>query len=299
MTSRELVVTLVLLAALWGASFIFMRLGAAEFGPVALSALRVAGAALCLLPLLRARDDWSALRRHALPIVVVGLFNSALPFVFGSAATLVLGGGLAAVFNASSPLWGAAIAWFWLGERLSCTRVLGLTLGFAGVIGLAAAKSGLAPAGQAELVLLASASALAAALCYGFAVHYTRRRLNDVPPMALAAGSQLAAALVLAVPALWWWPAQPPSATAWLALAALAMMCTALAYILYFRLIARAGAAKAIAVTFLIPVFAMAWGALFLDERIDAAMVAGCAVILLGTALATGLWPRAGTSRAP
>lgn len=293
MTPRELTVTLTLLAALWGASFIFMRLGAAEFGPVALSALRVAGAALCLLPLVRLRDDWSALRRHAGPIAVVGLFNSALPFVFAAAATLVLGGGLAAVFNASSPLWGAAIAWFWLGERLSGMRMLGLALGFAGVVGLAAAKSGLAPAGQGGVVLLASASALAAALCYGFAVHYARRRLGDVAPMALAAGSQLAAALLLALPALWWWPAQPPSTQAWLALAALAVLCTALAYILYFRLIARAGASKAIAVTFLIPVFAMTWGALFLGERIDAAMLAGCVVILLGTALATGLWPRA------
>jgi drug/metabolite transporter (DMT)-like permease len=292
MTSRELVVTLVLLAALWGASFIFMRMGAAEFGPVALSALRAAGAALCLLPILVAPDDRRALRRHVRAIGVVGLFNSALPFVFGSAATLVLGGGPAAVFNASSPLWGAAIAWFWLGERLRSTRVLGLGLGFAGVVGLAAAKSGLAPAGQGNMVLLASASALAAALCYGFAVHYTRRRLSDVPPMALAAGSQLAAALLLAVPALLWWPSQAPSAQAWLALAALAVFCTALAYILYFRLILRAGAAKAIAVTFLIPVFAMAWGALLLAERIDAAMLTGCAVILIGTALATGLWRR-------
>jgi drug/metabolite transporter (DMT)-like permease len=293
MKASELVATLIVLAALWGASFIFMRMGASEFGPVALAALRVAGAALCLLPLLKARDDWHVLRRHALPIGVVGLFNSALPFTFGAAATLVLGGGLAAVFNASSPLWGAAIAWLWLGERLSGTRVLGLGLGFAGVIGLAAAKSGLAPPGQGGAVLIASASALVAALCYGFAVHYTRRRLSDVPPLALAAGSQLAAALMLALPALLWWPARPPSAQSWLALAALAVLCTALAYILYFRLIARAGAAKAIAVTFLIPVFAMAWGALFLGERVDAAMLAGCAVILLGTALATGLWPRA------
>jgi drug/metabolite transporter (DMT)-like permease len=293
MTARELAATLIALAALWGASYVFMRLGAAEFGPVALSALRVAGAALCLLPLLKARDDWRALRRHALPIGVVGLFNSALPFVLSAAATLVLGGGLAAVFNASSPLWGAAIAWFWLHERLSRKRTFGLALGFAGVVGLVAAKSGLAPAGQGSGVLLASASALAAALCYGFAVHYARRRLRDVPPLALAAGSQLAAALLLALPALLWWPAQAPSAQAWAALAALAVLCTALAYILYFRLITRAGAAKAIAVTFLIPVFAMAWSALFLGERIDAAMLAGCAVILLGTALATGLWPRA------
>jgi len=109
-----------------------------------------------------------------------------------------------------------------------------------------------------------------------------------VPPMAQAAGSQLSAAVVLLLPALWAWPSVNPSATAWLAVGALSLACTGLAYVLYFRLIAHAGAANAMSVTFLIPAFAIAWGWLFLGEKPTAAMLAGCAVILLGTALATG-----------
>jgi drug/metabolite transporter (DMT)-like permease len=296
MGRRELVATLALLAALWGASFIFMRMGAADFGPVALSALRVGGAAACLLPLAMWRGEIAALRRHAGPIFIVGLTNSALPFVASAWSTLALGGALAAIFNATSPLWGALIAWAWLGERPGGWRTAGLALGFGGVVALAAAKSGLAPSVAGYSVPAAIAAGLAAAACYGYAVNFTRKRLQGVPPMAVAAGSQLSAALLLAVPAAWLWPSEPPDARAWLATAALAVLCTALAYILYFRLIARAGAVRAIAVTFLVPLFAMVWGALWLGERIDAAMLVGCAVILAGTALATGLWPRRTTA---
>jgi drug/metabolite transporter (DMT)-like permease len=116
-----------------------------------------------------------------------------------------------------------------------------------------------------------------------------RRRLRGVPPLAVAAGSQLAATLVTLPPALLLWPATPLPAHAWATAAALAFACTGIAYILYFRLVAHVGGANAIAVTFLIPAFAIAWGWMFLDERVTAALVAGCLVILLGTALATGL----------
>ena len=122
-----------------------------------------------------------------------------------------------------------------------------------------------------------------------FSANFTKKRLQGVAPMAVAAGSQLAAALLLALPALWWWPAALPSAHAWAMVALLALLCTGLAYLLYFRLIAHVGAANAIAVTFLIPAFAVLWGWLFLAEALTPAMAIGCAVILLGTALATGV----------
>ncbi len=117
----------------------------------------------------------------------------------------------------------------------------------------------------------------------------TKKHLAGVPPLAVAAGSQLGAALVLALPAALWWPAVAPSAGAWATTALLAVLCTGVAYLLYFRLIARIGPANAIAVTFLIPAFAVLWGALFLAETVTPAMVLGCAVIVAGTALATGL----------
>ncbi len=129
---------------------------------------------------------------------------------------------------------------------------------------------------------------LAATVFYGFSANFTKKHLNGVPPLAVAAGSQGFAALFLCVPAVLLWPATMPSAPAWGAVAALAVLCTGVAYILFFRLIAHIGAANAISVTFLIPVFGVLWGALFLDETVTGAMAAGCVVIVLGTALATG-----------
>jgi drug/metabolite transporter (DMT)-like permease len=285
---------LLLLAALWGASFLFLRMGAGEFGPATLAGLRVAGAALVLLPLLYWNAaGLAALRSHWRPIAVVGLTNSALPFLAFGYAVLTIPAGLASIFNAAAPLFGAAIAWGWLGERPGPIRLLGLAIGFAGVAGLAVAKArhGVSGAGDAAALAtgLAIAACIAATVSYGFAANYTRRRLAGVPPLAVAAGSQATAALWLAVPMLWWWPAQVPSPTAWGALALLAVVCTGFAYLLYFRLIAHVGAGNAIAVTFLIPGFAVGWGALVLGERITTEMVIGCAVILAGTALATGL----------
>jgi drug/metabolite transporter (DMT)-like permease len=280
---------LLLLGAIWGGSFLFMRLGAADFGALALSLLRVSGASLMLLPLLAWRGELPALRRHWRAIAVVGLINSALPFVLFSLAALVLGAGLMAVFNATAPLWGAFFAWVWLGEKLDRARLLGLAIGVAGVVGLAWGKAGLQVGAGGMSPALGMAACVAATVLYGLAANYTRRRLAGVAPLALAAGSQMSAAAVLLVPALWAWPAVMPSATAWGAVALLSLLCTGLAYVLYFRLIANAGATNAISVTFLVPGFAMLWGWLFMGERPTPAMLLGCGVILLGTALATGL----------
>lgn len=276
---------LVALAAIWGASFLFMRLGAGEFGPVALAAVRVGGAALVLMPLLAWRGQLGELRRHWRAVFVVGAANSALPFLLFSYAALAISAGLSSIFNASTPLWGALIAAWWLRDRPTPARALGLAIGFAGVIGLAWEKASFKPGGSGWAIV----ACLAAALSYGFAANFTKKRLQGVAPLAVAAGSQLAAALLLALPALVWWPAAMPSANAWTMVALLALLCTGLAYLMYFRLIAHVGAANAIAVTFLIPAFAVLWGWLFLAEPLTPAMAVGCAVILLGTALATGV----------
>lgn len=287
MKARDLA-ELLLLGALWGGSFLFMRLGAVEFGPLALVFIRVAGAALLLLPLLLARGEGAALRRHWRAIAVVGVVNSALPFLLFAAAALVLGAALMSVFNATAPIWGALVAWLWLRERLTPTRLLGLAIGLAGVVGLAWGKADFRAGDHGVSPAFGIAACIAAALLYGVAANVSRRHLSGVPPLAVAAGSQSAAALVLALPALLAWPAQAPGAAAWCSAVALAVACTGLAYVLFFRLIAHAGAANAVSVTFLIPGFAMLWGWLALGERPSRQMLVGCAVILLGTALATG-----------
>ena len=276
---------LFVLAALWGGSFLFMRMGAAEFGPVALAAVRVIGATLCLLPLLQWRGQMGVLRTHWRPIFVVGVTNSALPFLCFSYAALSITAGLSSIFNAATPLFGAVIAWLWLKDRLTPSRILGLCVGFAGVLWLAWDKATFKPGGSGWAVV----ACLAATLLYGISANYTKKRLAGVAPLAVATGSQLSAALVLALPAAWWWPSMAPSPSAWLTATALAVLCTAVAYVLYFRLIAHIGPANAIAVTFLIPVFAVLWGRLFLAEGITTAMFFGCMAILLGTGLATGM----------
>jgi drug/metabolite transporter (DMT)-like permease len=276
---------LITLAALWGASFLFMRMGAAEFGPVALSAVRVIGATLFLLPLLKARGQVAALARHWRPIFVVGVMNSALPFLCFSYAALSITAGLSSIFNAATPLFGAVIAWAWLKDRLTPSRIVGLAIGFAGVLWLAWDKASFKPGGSGWAIV----ACLAATLCYGVSASYTKKRLTGVPPLAVATGSQLSAALALVLPAIVWWPQTMPSHGAWIAAALLAVGCTGIAYLLYFRLIAHVGPANAIAVTFLIPVFAVVWGWIFLDEGLTSQMVIGCAVILVGTGLTTGV----------
>jgi drug/metabolite transporter (DMT)-like permease len=246
------------------------------------------------------RGEVPALRQHWKPIALVGISNSALPFICYGFAAQFITAGLASIFNAATPLFTALIAWLWLREALTRWRVLGLLIGLAGVLGLAWNKAGLKDGADQHSVALAVAACLAATVMYGFAACFTRRHLQGVPSMALAAGSQLSATLVLALPALWAWPSQLPSLRAWAMVLALAVLCTGVAYVLYFRLLAHAGATNASSVTFLIPVFAMAWGGLLLGETATPAMLVGGAVILVGTALAMGLWPHtAAVSPAP
>ena len=280
---------LLVLAALWGASFLLLRMGAGDFGPIALSAVRVTGAALLLVPLLAWRGQLAALRGHWRPILWVGLTNTALPFLCFSYAALSISAGMSSIFNAASPLFGALVARLWLRERLTPPRMLGLAIGFAGVLGMAWNSASFKAGGSGWAVV----ACIAGTFFYGFSPNYAKRHLQGVPPLAIAAGSQLAASLLLLGPAVLWWPAQPLSTASWVMGGVLAFVCTGLAYLLYFRLIARIGPANAITVTFLIPAFAVVWGWLFLDERVTLAMVAGCAVIVLGTALATGVlrWP--------
>ncbi|HMC15472.1 MAG TPA: DMT family transporter, partial [Albitalea sp.] len=220
---------LIALAAIWGGSFLFMRVGAPEFGFVALAGLRVIGAALVLLPLVAMRGELPALRQHWRPIFFVGLTNSALPFVLFSYAALSISAGLSSIFNAGAPLFGALIAWLWLRDKLSTPRVLGLIVGFVGVFGLAWSKATLKTDGSSAA--LAIGACLLATLSYGFSANFAKRYLTGVAPIATAAGSQLSAAVALLVPTLLLWPSQAPSLSAWVNVLLLAVLCTGLAYI--------------------------------------------------------------------
>ncbi|MEC5213540.1 drug/metabolite transporter (DMT)-like permease [Polaromonas sp. CG_9.5] len=287
-----------LLAAIWGSSFLFMRMGAVEFGALPTAAVRVAIAALFLLPLVWLRGLLPVLRKNWKPVFFIGLLNSGIPFACIAFALLSISTGLSSILNATVPMFGALIAWIWLKDRPTASRILGLVIGFAGVALLAwdqatfkAGNPGVAPGWAVLASLLACA-------CYGISASFTKRYLSGLPPLVTAAGSQIGATLGLALPALWLWPARMPGASAWLALLAVGVVCTGIAYILFFRLIENAGPARALSVTFVVPVFAVLYGVLFLGESVTPWMVGCAGVIVGGTALATGLL-KLGRDRTP
>lgn len=279
----------ILLAAIWGSSFLFMRYAVVDFGALPTAFVRVAIAALFLLPLVWWRGLGAAFRQHARTVCLIGVINSGIPFALFAFALLSISTGLSAILNATVPLFGAVIAWLWLGDRPNGSRVLGLAIGFAGVALLASEKASFTPGPSGVAPAWAVLACLAATVCYGIAASATKRYLTGVPPLVLAAGSQLGATLGLALPALWLWPAQRPGTQAWLAVTVVGVLCTGVAYVLYFRLIERLGPARSLAVTFVVPVFAVIYGAVFLSEAVTSWMILCGAVIVLGTALATGL----------
>ncbi|AOI91770.1 multidrug DMT transporter permease [Burkholderia pseudomultivorans] len=285
---------LTVLAALWGASFLFIRIGVAEFGVAPLMALRVGIGALFLTALALTRfkpaDLVARLRRHAWPLFVVGVLNSGAPFCLFAFAELTLSAGVTSVINATTPLWGALVAYLWLKDRLSLPRALGLVIGFAGVLTLVWDQIAHAHGSAgASATALAAAAALGATLLYGIAANYTKRRLGGVDPLINATGSMIGSTVLLLPFALATWPAAPVSAHAWGAVLGLGIACTGIAYFIFFYLISHVGPARAITVTFVIPVFGLLWGALFLGEHVSLAMIEGCAIVLVGTALATGV----------
>jgi len=282
------IIELVILAALWGASFLFMRIAVPEFGAVALIEARVLIAGLVLLPFWWFREP--ALRRaqitqHWHQIFIVGLLNSSVPFVLFAYSMLYITGGMAAILNGTAPIWGAVVAWAWLSNRLALNGVLGLIIGFLGVVLLVSGELDVATQGKS----LAIAAAAFAPVLYGIAANYTSEKLSEVSPLSIATFSQIASALSLLPLLFWFIPTKMPSLNAWLALLALAVLCTSLAYLMYFRLLAEIGSTKAITVTFLIPMFGSLWGALFINEQITLMMLVGMGTILLGTALVVGV----------
>ncbi len=282
------------LGALWGSSFLFMHFSTVEFGPLPTAAGRVGIAAAFLLPIMLLRGLWPELKKHWPKIFLLGIFNSAIPFACFSFSLLAITTGLSAILNATVPMFGALIAWAWLKDKPATSRIIGLVIGFAGVALLAwdkatftadaANPSGIAP-GWAVL------ACLLACVCYGIAASFTKKYMGGIHPLVTATGSQLGASLALCIPAALLWPSEMPSAMAWSALVALGIACTGVAYILFFRLIASAGPQRTLTVTFLIPVFAVFYGAVFLKESVTPWMLLCAVVIVCGTALAMGLLP--------
>jgi len=282
MTPRQIAMLLVL-AALWGASFLFMRVAVPALGPIVLADARVAIAGTALLAYAVAMGARPALRARWRDYLLLGAVNAALPFSLLAAAELEIEASLAAVLNAMAPMCGAIVGAVWLRRRVTHGAKLGLVLGVAGV----ALVVGLSHFTIDLPFVLAVLACLAAAFAYGIGANLVRVRFAGESPLALAIGQQLAAAVVL-LPLL---PVVPlratPDAVDVACMLALALGSTGVAYLLYFRLLAELGATGGMTVIFVVPVFGVLWGALFLDEAIHLATVAGGAVILLSVWLIT------------
>lgn len=275
---------LVLLGAIWGASFLFMRIAVPEFGAIALVELRVAIGALFLILVLLWQGDTKEMPRLVVPLTFVGIFGSALPFVLFAYGTLSISAGTAAVVNATAPLFAAVVGYVWLRDRLRPAQSIGLAIGFGGVLLLLWDRIALNVEGAGWAI----GACLIAALSYGVSVNYTKKKLTGISPVVNATGSQIAAAVLLLPLAIAYWPEAPVSARSWISAVALGVVCTGFAFILYFRLIARTGPARAITVTYLVPVFGILWGLIFLHEPVSLGMLGACTVVLVGIALATG-----------
>lgn len=270
---------LLLLAAIWGASFMFNRITAPVLGPVLTADLRtlIAGIALAIyFGLTGFNPEW---RRWGRQYVIVGVLTSGLPFLLWAYAALSLTAGLMSVLNATSPMWGALWSAVLLRERLNARRIVGLVIGVVGVALVTRPEPG------ADLAYPAIMAALAAAFCYGLAGAYMKRWTSGVPSRGMAVGTQMAAGIIL-IPFIALSPPQAaPSALVVASALALGLVCGAIAYLLYFRLIADIGATGALTVTYLIPIFGVLWGAVFLGEAVTVSMLAGMVVVILGTVL--------------
>ena len=267
------------LAAIWGASFMFQRVAAPEFGAIPLAALRLALGAVVLLPFLWRERIHFPLRLWP-TLLLIGAINSAIPFALFAWASQYAPAGIVAISNSLAVMFTALVAFAFYGERVGGRHLVALVAGFAGVVILASAKVAGASTG------LAVFAGTFAAFLYGVGVNLVKRKLADLPPIALAAATLGCAALVLLPFAIARWPDTPVSGWSWASAVALGVVCSGIAYALYYRLIQRVGGNRAVTVTYLVPLFAVLWAWLLLGETPTWRMALAGALILGSVALA-------------
>jgi drug/metabolite transporter (DMT)-like permease len=277
---------LVALGAMWGASYLFMRLAVPHLGPALMIELRVVVAGLLLLAFMFMAGRGSAWRRHWRPWLFIAVVGTAVPFTLIAEALRTIDASTAAILNALVPLFTTIVAAIWIRDRITPAKAAGIALSIAGT----AVLVGWTPQPMSAKELLAASMSVAATILYGINIVFSRVHLRDATPAATSAYTLLLAGAVL----LPFTPldrnlAAVPWST-WMALLGLAIVSTTVAFIYYYRLIADIGPVKASTVTLLVPVFGMIWGVLFLGEPLTPGRVAGCAIILSGCALILGLF---------
>ena len=283
---------IVLLGALWGAAFMFMRVAAPEFGAFSMAAARVGLACVIMLVLVAALRQSLEFRKRWKTYLAVGAVNTAIPFVAYSFAAIHISAGYSAIANSMTPVWSALIMWLWFKEPLGALKWLGIVCAFAGVLVLV----GLQPVALTPLVIAAMLAAVLAAGMYATASFLIKRYLSELSGLAAATGMVWGATMWLLLPGLLFAPSAMPSVTAWSAVLAMSVFCTVAGYALFFHLIKTVGPQRASSVAFLFPAFAAFWGWLILSEPITANMIAGMFAVLAGTALVSMDTPTSGVT---
>lgn len=274
---------LIFLSAIWGSSFLFLRLTSPVFGPIFLIEMRVLSGLAVLLPLVLFLGKLAEFQKHWKMIATVSLMNMAIPFCFFAFSAVYIGAGLLSIINATVPIFSACVAYVVYKERLSRSSLLGLLIGFLGVVVLM-----FNPGENFESSgWLAILSALLACLLYGTAINLTVNNLQGVSGLTITAGGLFVSSLVLLPFAFWARPEVLPVGNIWWSVFALGIVCTGFGFVMFYRLIDRIGAGRAIMTTYLIPVFSILWGNIFLGESVTLIMVVGCILVLLGVGLTT------------
>lgn len=285
-------VLLFLLGAIWGLSYVFIRVASPLLGPALLVGLRVAIASGATTLYIAATGQWKtalpSFRKKGREYLVMGLVNAAIPFTLISISELVLDASYASIINATTPVFSALATAIWLARPLTARVSGGIAIGIAGV----AIAVGGAPFTLTPLVLGAIVLSVGGSASYGFGAFYAHRHSADVAPVTASLGQTLAATVLIFPFAI----AEAPTAR-WtvpgdVSLIGLALLSTFIAYLLYFQILQKAGPTETVTVTFLIPIFGVLWGHLLLGEPIGIATVVGLAIVLVGIALVTGYRPR-------
>ena len=281
-------IELLILSAIWGSSFLFLRIASPEFGPIFLIELRVASGLLILMPICLLLGKFKELKQNWKIISIVGLANMAIPFCFFAYSALNMGAGALSIINATVPFFTALIAFILYQQKLSRIGLFGLLIGFSGVVALVfdpSESSGITSK-------LAIPSALFACVLYGLALNLVAQKLQGVSGISITAGGLLFSTLFLFPLAILERPEVVPLGSVWVSVLALGIVCTGFGYILFYRLIARIGSQQAIMTTYLIPIFSILWGNLFLAESITVFMVLGVILVLSGVGMTTGRFSR-------
>src|SRR5215212_10097641 len=276
---------LIMLGVLWGGSFLFIRVAVPAFGPFMLVELRVGLAAAALFLYALAAGSMPKIRGRWRSFLVLGFLNAAVPFSLISAAEIHLTASLAAILNSTTVMFTALVAAVWMGDPLTARKVVGVVMGIVGV----AVLVGWDPITLNWAVVLSIGAMLAASLSYALAAVYTKRMFAGSPPLAIAIGQQTAASMLLLPLAAISLPGERPSAAATISVLALALLSTAVAYMLYYRLIENVGPTSTTTVTLLVPVFGLLLGVLILNEPFGLGTLVGLGTILCSVALVTGL----------